>query len=133
MKKIQLNNLGFTIIELLVFIVVITAITLVAVSNIRDLRATNRDQASKIDVNTIFYKLEVFFEKNGYYPESIDTKILQGLEQDNLKDRNGIEINQTGSAYTYRPAGCAETRCRSFELKALLEKEAPLTKQSLNK
>jgi len=68
MKKLQLNTLGFTIIELLVFIVVITAITLVAVSNIRDLRATNRDQASKIDINTIFYKLEVFFEKNGYYP-----------------------------------------------------------------
>ena len=133
MKKLQLNPLGFTIIELLVFIVVITAITLVAASNIRDLRATNRDQASKMDINTISYKLEVFFEKNGYYPESIDTKNLQGLEPDNLKDRNGITINQTGSAYTFKPAGCAEARCKSFELKTMLEKEAPFIKQSLNK
>jgi len=132
MKKIHSNNLGFTVIELLVFIIVITAITLVAVSNIRDLRATNRDQASKIDINTIFYKLEVFFEKNGYYPETIDTKNLQGLELDNLKDKNNVQINQAGSAYTYKPAGCAEAKCKSFELKTLLEKEAPFIKQSLN-
>lgn len=133
MKKLQSNTLGFTIIELLVFVVVITAITLVAVSNIRDLRATNRDQASKMDMNAVAYKLEVFFEKNGYYPETVDTKNLQGLEEDNLKDRNGIAVNQTGSAYTFKPAGCSEARCRSFELKAVLEKEVPFIKQSLNK
>ena len=132
MKKLQLNSDGFTIIELLVFIIVIVAISLVAVSNIRDLRATNRDQNSKVSINAIFYQLELFHEKNGFYPEKIDTTNLKGIEKTDLNDRSGISINQPGSAFAYKPRSCAEAKCKSFELKAKLEKEAPFIKQSLN-
>jgi len=132
MKKLRFNSEGFTIIELLVFIVVLVTIAVVAVSNIRDLRAQNRDQTSKVDINAIFYQLEVFHEKNGYYPDKIDPAQLKGLEPDNLKDKNGIKINDSNSVYNYKPIGCQDSKCKSFTLTSKLEKEAPYIKQSLN-
>ncbi len=132
MKKLRLNSNGFTVIELLVFIIVIVAISLVAVSNIRDLRASNRDQTSKVNINAIFYQLELFHEKNGFYPESIDATSLKGIAKESLNDRNGIAINKPGSVFSYKPRDCSESKCKSFELKTKLEKEAPFIKQSLN-
>lgn len=132
MKNIRHNSSGFTIIELLVFIVVLVTVAVVAASNIRDLRAQNRDQTSKSDINTITFQLELFHEKNGYYPELINTETLKGIDAENLKDKNGIELNQSGSAYTYKPTGCQESRCKGFTLTGVLEKEAPFVKQSLN-
>lgn len=93
MKRIN-NQSGFTIIELLVFITVVLAITIIAASNIRDLRANNRDQESKIDVNATAYQLEVFHEKNNYYPEKIEAKIIPGLEEKSIKDRNNLTISE---------------------------------------
>ena len=130
MKRINKQS-GFTIIELLVFITVVLAITIIAASNIRDLRANNRDQESKIDVNATAYQLEVFHEKNNYYPEKIEAKTIPGLEEKSIKDRNNLTINELGSSYTYKPSGCSEGKCKNFELKANLEKEAPFVKQSL--
>ncbi|MCB9822043.1 type II secretion system protein [Candidatus Nomurabacteria bacterium] len=130
MKRIT-NQSGFTIIELLVFITVVLAITIIAASNIRDLRANNRDQESKIDINATAYQLEVFHEKNNYYPEKIEAKIIPGLEEKSIKDRNNLTISEPGSSYTYKPSGCSEGKCKNFELKANLEKEAPFVKQSL--
>ncbi len=132
MKKLQNNTNGFTIIELLVFIVVLVTVAVVAVSNIRDLRAQNRDQVSKVDINAIFYQLELFHEKNGYYPETITADTLKGIDAENLKDRNGRSLNEAGGSYSFKPMGCQEARCRSFTLTAELEKEAPFVKQSLN-
>jgi type II secretory pathway pseudopilin PulG len=130
MKRIN-NQSGFTIIELLVFITVVLAITIIAASNIRDLRANNRDQESKIDINATAYQLEVFHEKNNYYPEKIEVKTIPGLEEKSIKDRNNLTISELGSSYTYKPSGCSEGKCKNFELKANLEKEAPFVKQSL--
>jgi type II secretory pathway pseudopilin PulG len=130
MKRID-NHSGFTIIELLVFITVILVITIIAASNIRDLRANNRDQESKIDINATAYQLEVFHEKNNYYPEKVEVKTIPGLEEKSIKDRNNLTINELGSSYTYKPSECSEGKCKNFELKANLEKEAPFVKQSL--
>lgn len=124
---------GFTVIELLVFILVITTIAVIGISNVRTARAENRDTASKTDINAIFYQLEAFHERNGYYPENVDTKTLTGIDPQSLKDKNDITINQAGGAYVYKPASCAEAKCKSFELSTQLEKEAPFIKQSLNK
>ncbi|MFO0971176.1 MAG: type II secretion system protein [Candidatus Saccharimonadales bacterium] len=133
MKKHTLDSQGFTIIELLVFIIVITAIAVVGISNIRTLRAQNRDTASKTDINAIYYQLESFHEKNGYYPEKVEAASLAGIDPESLKDKNNLEINAAGSTYAYKPAACVEAKCKSFELSAQLEKEAPFIKQSLNK
>lgn len=133
MKKLSLDSQGFTVIELLVFIVVIVAIAVVGISNVRTLRAQNRDTASKTDINAVYYQLESFHEKNGYYPEKVEASSLAGIDPESLKDKNNLEINALGSTYSYKPANCAEAKCKSFELSTQLEKEAPFIKQSLNK
>lgn len=127
------DSRGFTVIELLVFITIVVAIAVLGVSNIRGLRAQNRDTASKTDINAIYYQLEAFYEKNGYYPEKVEAVNLAGIDPDSLKDKNNLEINSAGSTYSYKPANCAEAKCKSFELSTQLEKEAPFIKQSLNK
>ena len=133
MKKLHTHSDGFTVIELLVFILILVTIGVLGLSNIRTVRSQNRDTASKTDINAVFYQLESFYEKNGYYPSTVDVAQLKGIDPESLKDNNKLGINQAGGAYTYKPLSCSESKCRSFELTTTLEKEAPFVKQSLNK
>lgn len=133
MKKIHSQTDGFTIIELLVFILILGVIGVVALTNFRTVRAQNRDSTKKTDINAIFFQLESFREKNGYYPETIDQTILKGIDPESLKDTSGLAPNASGSTYTYKPTSCLETKCKSFTLSAMLEKEAPFVKESLSK
>lgn len=130
-KKSILAGDGFTIIELLVFIVVIGAVGLFAVVNIRSMRSENRDSAKKTTVNTLTYQLESSYEKKGFYPEDITEKTVPGADLDALSDTNGLKLNQPGSSFQYKPSGCKEKECSGFTLTAQLEKEAPYVKESL--
>lgn len=132
MKKPHLSTQGFTIIELLVFVLVLSIISVIALTNIRTLRAQNRDSIRKTDINAVYYQLESFYEKYSYYPENITSEILKGIDPESLKDSDDIGINQPGGKYTYKPLSCAETKCKSFQLTADLEREAPFLKKSLN-
>ncbi len=133
MKKLHSQTSGFTTIELLVFVLILGIIGVVALTNLRTVRAQSRDRTSKTDINATYYQLESFREKNGYYPEKIDTTTFKGIDPENLKDRFGLTVNEEKGNYTYKPAGCTETKCTSFRLIAQLEKEAPFIKESLNK
>ena len=133
MKKLHGQTSGFTTIELLVFVLVLGIIGVVALTNVRTVRAQDRDRTSKTDINAVYYQLESFREKNGYYPEKIDTATLKGMDPENLKDRFGLAPNDEKGRYTYKPAGCTEAKCTSFRLTAQLEKEAPFIKESLSK
>ena len=128
----RLNKNGFTIIELLVCILVLTVIAGVAVANVRALRADNRDEQRKTDINAIYYQLEAFYERNDYYPEKLSEESLKGIDPQSLKDTNDIAIGEENSEYTYTPKDCNESKCASFELSTELEREATYTKLSLN-
>lgn len=132
MKKLRTNSQGFTVIELLVFILVLAGVAVVGIANVRSLRAENRDRTSKSDINAVYYQLEAFYEKNGYYPEKIDAEVLKGIDPESLKDNVGKAPSEDGGRYAYRPLNCTESKCKRFELSAQLEKEAPYVKQSLN-
>lgn len=131
MKTKQLSSSGFTIIELMVCIVVIAAISVLAMTNVRGARSENRDSQKKTDINAVYYQLEAFHEANGYYPKTIDTKILNGIDPDSLIDNNGKSINQAGGSYVYTSENCTDTKCKSYVLTAELEKEAPFERLSL--
>ena len=132
MKKSSINTQGFTVIELLVFIFILAVLSVVGISNVRSLRAQNRDTTQKTDINAVYHQLESFYEKNGYYPEGIDAKTLTGIDPESLKDNQNKTINEIGSLYSYKPGTCAEGKCKKFELTAQLEREALYVKQSLN-
>jgi len=132
MKKLSRNSEGFTVIELLIVVLVFVGIAVIAITNIRNVRAENRDSAGKTDINAIYYQLESFYEKNGYYPASIDATQLKGIDPGSIQDYKGKSVNEAGSLYTYKPVTCTEAKCKSFELSAQLEKEAVYIKRSLN-
>lgn len=128
----KLNKQGFTAIELLVVILVLLVIAAVAVSNIRGLRADNRDEQRKTDINAMYYQLESFYEKNSYYPQEVNAETLKGIDPESLKDTNGVLVNVNGAQYSYKSKDCAKAQCKSYELSTTLEREATYTKLSLN-
>jgi type II secretory pathway pseudopilin PulG len=121
MKKFKSS--GFTVLELIVALAVLITIGILGFVNIHDLQASNRDKTAKTDINVIYYQLQAFHQTNNYYPEDLTNKTLPGLAPEVLKDSRGIEINQFGSRYSYQPINCQNGKCKSYQLKAQLEKE----------
>lgn len=131
-KSAKLSSAGFTVIELVVFIAISMIVAFAVITNVRSIRAENRDQERKTDINSLFYQLEAFYETNNYYPEQLTEKTLPGVNPDVLKDSNDLSINQAGSEYTYSPEDCKASKCASYELEATLEREINFVKTSLN-
>lgn len=115
----------------MVCIVVIAAISVLALTNVRGARAEQRDSQKKSDINAIFFQLETFHEANGYYPNEINVNVLKGIDPDSLVDNNGKSVNQAGGAYVYTAENCTDTKCKTYSLQAELEKEAIYQKLSL--
>lgn len=126
-----LNSRGFTIIELMVCIVVIAAISVLAITNLRSIRADRRDEVKKTDINAVFFQLESFHQTNGYYPKIADAAALKGIDPESLTDASGKKISEAESLYSYTPTGCVESKCKGYELRTDLEREAPYIKLSL--
>ena len=123
---------GFTIIELIALIVLILVTGIVAFIQVQDIRASERDNQRKTDINAIYYGLEkVFHEKNSYFPETISPEVLPYVDPASFKDPNGLEINNRKSDYRYNASGCSEGKCRGYSLRSVLEKEADYTKTEL--
>ena len=124
---------GFTLIELIVFILLILVLGIAAFFQIQDIRASERDNQRKTDINAIYYGLEkVFYEKNGYYPEAVDAKTLSYVSPESFKDPNGKEINNRESDYRYNPSGCVEGKCEGYSLRSVLQKEADYVKTDIS-
>lgn len=128
----RLNKTGFTAIELLVCVLGVIVLAGIGVANVRSLRADNRDEARKTDINAIYFQLESFYEKNNYYPEKLSAETLKGIDPESLVDQDELAVNADGGSYTYRPKDCSKTQCQSFELSTELERETTYVKLSLN-
>ncbi len=125
----MLRTRGFTVIELIVLIILLFAIGLVVFIQVQDIRASERDNQRKSDINAIYYGLEeVFYEKNNYYPERISAKVLPYVSPESFKDPNGYEINNRKSDYRYNPSGCVGGKCEGYSLRSVLQKEADFVK-----
>lgn len=123
---------GFTVIELLVLIILIVVTAIVAVVQVQDIRASERDNERKTDINAMHYGLEkVFYEKNKYFPETISPEVLPYVAPASFKDPAGLEINDRKSNYRYNASGCSEGKCRGYSLRSVLQKEADYVKNEL--
>ena len=99
-----------------------------------NLNMVNENNTKKISINAMYYSLEeVFYKANNFYPQSISSSNLKSVDPDLFTDPNGIEINTAGSAYSYKPLNCSsDGKCKNYELKATLSKEADYIKSSQN-
>lgn len=68
LKKRNLGNRGFTIVELLIVIVVIGILALLVITTYSGIQAKARNAKRQTDIQAIQTQLEAFFSENGYYP-----------------------------------------------------------------
>lgn len=66
--KISSSNKGFTIVELLIVIVVISVLASIVVVTFNGIQGRARDTERMTDLRAIAMSLEVFYVDNGYYP-----------------------------------------------------------------
>lgn len=125
---------GFTVIELIVVIVFLGVAATFLLIQRGNLTAAHRDTQRKTAVNAMYYNLEeVFYEKNSYYPSSIDSKTLRAVDPEQFTDPNGFKLGDAQSSYRYEGTNCTNNECKSYTLRADLEREADYVKESRHK
>lgn len=120
---------GFTVIEVIVVTLFLSVATAVLFMQRNDIAATHRDDQRKTAINAIYYSLEeVYFANNKNYPIEITDKTVTALDPSLLTDPNGKKIGDKESNYRYEGINCTNTACKSYKLRADLEKEADFIK-----
>lgn len=131
MKRVQH---GFTVLELLVIIVILTVGSWLFFSEKARIDAVQRDSQRKMAINSMYYNLEeVYYEKNHYYPATIDSKTLRAMDPILFSDPAGIKLGDTGSDYRYNGIDCTtDGHCKRYELRTILEREDDYVKTNRN-
>ncbi len=88
-KKLQA---GFTIIELLIVIAIIGILATLVLTNFQGAQAKGRDTVRKNDINSIYQKLEEYYNENGAYPSTVVAADLPGIDAESLNDPDGTAI-----------------------------------------
>lgn len=123
---------GFTVIELLVVIVVLSVggwlffREKAQANNIRD------DATRKIAINAMYYNLEeVYYSTHHYYPSSIDSKTLRAMDPVLFNDPSGIPLGNGQSDYRYDATGCGtDGHCTGYTLRSTMQREADYVKKN---
>lgn len=121
---------GFTTIEIIALTIVILLVGAAALVQIQNIQSSERDNLRKTNINAIYHGLKIFYKKNSYYPEIVNSKTLPFISPEAFRDPSNLVINSRESDFRYAPSGCAEERCRSYTLRSTLEKEADYIKPS---
>jgi len=124
---------GFTVIELLFVAVLVGLASVLFFVQKHNLEVVAQDDTKKTAINAMYYGLEeVFYPANKYYPQSISSDNLKSVDPALFTDPNGVIINTAGSAYTYSPTNCVDSKCKSYTLESTLENEDDFVKTSRN-
>lgn len=149
---------GFTIIELLIVIAIIGILATLVLTNFQGAQAKGRDTTRKSDINSLYQKLEEYYNENGGYPDgALSTALFPGIDAGALTDADNVAITytggfitsttaptpaptNTGGEYVYAAYGCTTAgaqstvgaTCTKYTLASYLEREAIYRKSSLN-
>jgi prepilin-type N-terminal cleavage/methylation domain-containing protein len=154
MLKLQKNlQAGFTIIELLIVIAIIGILATLVLTNFQGAQAKGRDTVRKNDINSIYQKLEEYYNENGGYPDgALSAATFPGIDAGALSDADNATIVSTFTNSATQPTltltttneyayaaydGCNTTTptgstCGKYILGTFLERESQYTKTSLN-
>jgi prepilin-type N-terminal cleavage/methylation domain-containing protein len=155
-KKIQS---GFTIIELLIVIAIIGILAGLVLNNFQGAQAKSRDVQRKTRINSIYSKLEEYYNNNGGYPDgTLSTTVLPGIDAAALTDASGGAIQYdfvtaasatthtvakgSGTEFNYAAYSCTNAgaqatvgaTCQKYVLRSYMEKDTGnlYSKSSLN-
>lgn len=126
-----MNQRGFTVIELLLAAVVLAVIGVVFWQQFNTVQAAGRDDERRHAVNAMYYNLEdIFYAKNKYYPKTVNETNLTSMDKALFTDPRGNKLGTGESDYRYEPTNCNGEKCKSYTLRAVMEKEADFVKTS---
>jgi type II secretory pathway pseudopilin PulG len=125
---------GFTVIEMLIFFIILAILAVFFIIQKSDLDASYADRDRKATINAIYYNLtEVYKPAHGYYPEQITVDTLTGIDKTILTDSYGYNLGDPESSYRYEGLDCNNRgECKDFKLITELDKEADYEKSSLD-
>lgn len=142
------NNLGFTIVELLIVIIVIGILAALVLVTYNGVQQKARDTERKTDLQALASHLEVYNAQNGRYPtlanvndSAFRSANMKGLDSAALQDPKGAAqtltttVGANAYAYVVTPTGCdngANGDCLNYVLTATLESGGTFVKQSSN-
>ena len=162
LKTFKKAQKGFTIIELLIVIAIIGILAGLVLNNFQGAQAKARDVQRKSRTNSIYGKLEEYYNNNAGYPDgNFTAATLAGIDADALKDTNGAAptysfqiaaspaptaptlptTSTSGGQFFYQAYGCTSasaqttigSTCAKYILTTYQEKTAGgYTKSSLN-
>ena len=129
-----MKHKGFTVVELLVTIVILGVGGWLFFTEKAQVTAVQRDAARKVAINAMYYNLEeVFYEKNNYYPVTIDSRTLRAMDPALFTDPTGVKLGDAASDYKYDGKNCTtDGHCKSYELRSTMEREGDYIKTSRN-
>ena len=124
MKTTRMPHSGFTIIELLFIIVLLSAASVLFFVQKNNLEVAGRDETRKTAINAMYYSIEeVYFKANGYYPQTINATVLPSVDPTLFTDPKGVKIGEASSNYRYAPYNCTGDQCKNYTLRTTLENE----------
>ncbi|MBR2587424.1 type II secretion system protein [Candidatus Saccharibacteria bacterium] len=124
---------AFTVPELLVVCAFASLLLILFFVQKGNVDAMSRDEKRKTAINAMYFALEEgFYEKNEYYPEEIGEKVLTVIDPELFTDPNGFYLNAAGGSYSYEATNCKDGKCKSYTLRATLEKEDDYIKRNRN-
>ena len=124
---------GFTLLEIIIVAVFSTLLLILFFVQKSNLDAFDRDEDRKTAINAMYYALEEsFYQKNGYYPETISEENIKVIDPALWTDPLGFNLGDPLSSYSYEPANCTDGKCKEYVLKAELEKEDAYVKYNRN-
>ena len=128
------SSRGFTVIEIIIVVALFSVASIVFFVQKNHVEVSRRDEIRKTSINAIYYALEeVYFKEHGSYPRTLSSTNLPSIDQDLLKDTQGVKIGESDSEFRYEPLNCENDACKSYSLRTSLENEDDFVKESRNK
>jgi len=122
--KTTRTSSGFTIIELIFTILLLSAASILFFIQKNNLEVAGRDETRKTAINAMYYSIEeVYFTQNKYYPRTINATTLPSVDPTLFTDPTGVKIGEANSNYRYEPYNCDGDQCKNYTLRTILENE----------
>lgn len=103
MKKLQLAQQGFTIVELLITIVIVAILASVSVTAYSGIQQRGRDAQRVSDMNAIVKALEMYKIQTGNYPPTGTTNVLGGWEASSVNPDQFLNTLRTSGVASKVP------------------------------
>ena len=124
---------AFTVLELVVVCLFATLLLVLFFLQKSNTDTMARDANRKTAINAMYYALEeAFYPEHGYYPEEISETVLPVIDPALFTDPSGYYLNSDFSSYSYEATNCKNSQCKSYTLRAALEKESDYIKKNRN-